>query len=60
MSVFVNARDNASPLSNAIVKIKALWLLSLIGIRGKLIVDEVNILTISLNIEHEFMVSIIQ
>ena len=47
MSVFINAVDNACPLSNSILKAMALWLLSPIGIRGMLTVDDVNILTIS-------------
>ena len=47
ISVFVNAGDNAWPLSNSVVKINALWLLSLIGIRGTLTVDVFDILKIS-------------
>ena len=47
MSEFMNDGDDACPLSDSIVKITALWLLSLIRIRGMLTVDKVNILTIS-------------
>ena len=34
ISEFINTRENACPLCNSIIKTTALWLLSLIGIRG--------------------------
>ena len=47
ISEFVNVCYNACPFSSSIMKIMALKLLSIIGIRGTLIVDNVDILTIS-------------
>ena len=47
ISEFVNTMDNTCPLSNFIINTRAYLLLFLIRIRGTLIVDDFDILTIS-------------